>query len=75
MEDVARLDLAVGKGKWPFNLPVSPPCPSSHSPFRILALVGAEKVRLQRSRIVQTLNVPQGYALGLYSLRLAERSF
>ena len=29
----------------------------------------AEKVRQQRSRIVQILNVPQGYASGLHSLR------
>ncbi len=29
----------------------------------------AEKVHQLRSRIVQTLNVPQGYASGLYSLR------
>ena len=30
---------------------------------------GAEKSRQQRSRIVQTLNVPRGYASGLHSLR------
>jgi hypothetical protein len=29
----------------------------------------AEKARQLRSRIVQTLNVPQGYASGLHSLR------
>ncbi len=29
----------------------------------------AEKVRQQRSRVVQTLNVPQGYASALHSLR------
>jgi hypothetical protein len=29
----------------------------------------AEKVRQHRSRIVQTLNVPQGYASALHSLR------
>ena len=29
----------------------------------------AEKVRQLRSRIFQTLNVPQGYASGLHSLR------
>jgi hypothetical protein len=29
----------------------------------------AEKVRQRRSHIVQTLNVPQGYASGLHSLR------
>jgi hypothetical protein len=37
-----------------------------------LALVSwqdAEKVRQQRSRIVQTLNVPKGYASALHSLR------
>jgi hypothetical protein len=28
-----------------------------------------EKARPRRSRIVQTLNVPQGYASGLHSLR------
>ena len=29
----------------------------------------AEKIRQPCSRIVQTLNVPQGYASGLHSLR------
>jgi hypothetical protein len=29
----------------------------------------AEKVRQRRSRIVQILNVPRGYASGLHSLR------
>jgi hypothetical protein len=29
----------------------------------------AEKARQQRSRVVQTLNVPQGYASGPHSLR------
>jgi hypothetical protein len=34
-----------------------------------------EKARQLRSRIVQTLNVPRGYASGLHSLRPCWRSF
>ena len=38
--------------------------PSIENPWQ-----DAENVRQQRSRIVKSLNVPQGYASGLHSLR------
>jgi len=62
-------DCAPESSRLKFHRKLTLPTLTGNASFIMVSEQDAEKVRQLRSRIVQILNVPRGYASGLHSLR------